>query len=493
MRHPSAAFLPFLLLALALRPAFAEPSSGTALDGALAELQSERICADVRFLADDELEGRDTPSRGLRVAARYLRARIASLGWQPGAGEDYLQPWSLEHLAVDPTRSRIDLEAADGRTRSLAFGEGYLFSPWEVGDRTVEGGVVYCGTGTGGELDGLELSGRWSLCVDSKLHPNSRRNLVRRAGALGLLVVPDPETGVLVHGAQLVGQAADALRGRVQIEARADQPPGSVGRFPTFHQAYLTASGARALFDLAGGSELPALGETLEVHVREERRLPGEAGAVVVENVCGFLPGSDPVLRNEVILVSAHYDHEGVIDGEIYNGADDNASGSSCLLALADALADYPLRRSVMLVWVSGEEKGLFGSRAWVESPTLPAGMRAVCDINLDMVGRNAPEELYVTPSRRHPKHNGLVELATRLAPLEGFPVLGSADRYYERSDHAVFAELAIPVVFLFNGEHADYHRPSDTADKIDCDKIRRVSRLVLRMIDALQGDVLDL
>src|SRR5262249_39314182 len=109
-------------------------------------------------------------------------------------------------------------------------------------------------------------------------------------------------------------------------------------------------------------------------------------------------------------------------------------------------------------------------------------------DLNLDMVGRNAPETLLITPSKELEEYNGLTRLAERLAPLEGFPVLGSADEFWTRSDHMNFARnLGIPVAFLFCGEHEDYHQPTDDVEKIDCDKIRRVTRLVLRMLDALQ------
>jgi hypothetical protein len=110
------------------------------------------------------------------------------------------------------------------------------------------------------------------------------------------------------------------------------------------------------------------------------------------------------------------------------------------------------------------------------------------------MIGRNAPDKLHVTPSREHTAYNGLTRLAESLAPLEGFPALQSADEYWERSDHHSFSEhLQIPVAFLFADVHEDYHQPTDDADKIDCDKIRRVARLLVRMLDGLQADELAL
>ena len=141
-------------------------------------------------------------------------------------------------------------------------------------------------------------------------------------------------------------------------------------------------------------------------------------------------------------------------------------------------------------MWVSAEEKGLLGSKAWTLRPWLPEGCYPVAAINVDMIGRNDPRELLLTPTRRLGKqYNGLARLAEELAPSEGFTRLRSADEYWRRSDHINFAdELGLPVTFLFADVHPDYHRPTDTIEKIDHDKIRRVTRLVLRMLDGLQG-----
>jgi Zn-dependent M28 family amino/carboxypeptidase len=148
-----------------------------------------------------------------------------------------------------------------------------------------------------------------------------------------------------------------------------------------------------------------------------------------------------------------------------------------------------PMRRSVMIMWVAGEEKGLWGSAAWTRNPTLPEGYKAVADINIDMIGRNAPEKLTVTPSAEHESYNFLSKLAVKLSPEEGFPTLDSADQYYTRSDHYNFVQAGIPATFLFAGVHEDYHRPTDDPEKIDYDKIRRVVRLVFRMLADLQND----
>jgi len=276
--------------------------------------------------------------------------------------------------------------------------------------------------------------------------------------------------------------------GRVQPMEAAREAKG-----PMLPRAYLAASAAERLFRLAGTSE-PAVGQDLGVTFTDTRRLVGD-GTIECENVVGFWPGTDAKLAREVILVSAHYDHLGTTaEGIVYNGADDNGSGTCGLLALAEALVEHgPLRRSVMILWVSGEEKGLYGSRAWADHPFFPNGGRAVADINMDMIGRNAKNQILITPTAQHPAYNGLTKLAESFFGEEGFTEVKSADDYYERSDHAMFARLGIPITFIFNDVHADYHKPSDKPEKIDCDKIRRVVRVVVRMLDALQADALDL
>ena len=230
----------------------------------------------------------------------------------------------------------------------------------------------------------------------------------------------------------------------------------------------------------------------MKLSVTETLRRAGSTdGRIEVENVAGFWPGDDPLLKDEVIILSAHYDHVGVDDeGRIFNGADDNASGSCGLLAVAEALRAYgPMKRSVLLLWVSGEEKGLWGSQAWTESPWLPGSAKPFCNINIDMIGRNGPEHLLITPTAEHEAFNGLSRLALQLAPSEGFPTLGSADEYWSRSDHRNFhVNLKIPVTFLFADVHEDYHGDNDTPDKIEYDKMRRIVRLVVRLVEALQS-----
>lgn len=476
-----------LALGLSLLAGTSSPRAGdpARLDTALATISADEIAADLRFFASQEMRGRDTPSTELRVAARFVRARLQRLGFEPGAGASFFHEYPLARRAIDPDRSRLHVEGPGGAA-DLVFGRDYfLASTGDLASFTCEGPVVAAGAGDRKEFDGLAVQGAWALCSAGDMPARRRARYAESAGALGVLVLPAAGSDPAAEYARVTEVAEQGL----STPMRGNEHEAGREVFP---QLFLAPAAATRVLSILGVTALPELGTRLDGKVLEER---AGSGPVPVENVCGFWPGSDPELSKEVILVSAHYDHVGVTNGVVYPGADDNGSGSMGLLALAEALHEYgPLRRSVMLLWVSGEEKGLWGSAAWTRSPTLPEGHRAVCDLNIDMIGRNAPDYLLITPTRRLREYNGLTRLAEGLAPLEGFAALGSADEYWRRSDHMNFADnLRIPVAFLFSDVHEDYHKPGDTPDKIDHDKIRRVVRLVLRMIEALQSDKLEL
>ena len=185
-------------------------------------------------------------------------------------------------------------------------------------------------------------------------------------------------------------------------------------------------------------------------------------------NVIGLFPGSDPEKAKEVVIFSAHYDHVGVDEkGEIFNGSDDNASGTSALLEIAEAFGDGPRpARSVAFLWVSGEEKGLLGSQWFSDHVSLPEGYKIVADINLDMVSRNDGKSIGITPSDKHADYSTLVPAACAAAKEEGLTTKFDADEFYFRTDSYNFARKGIPVVFFFCGVHEDYHRPPTTSPR---------------------------
>lgn len=207
-------------------------------------------------------------------------------------------------------------------------------------------------------------------------------------------------------------------------------------------------------------------------------------------NVVALLRGSDPELRDEYVVLSAHFDHVGIgmpVDGDsIYNGADDNASGTAALLEVAEALAALPEapRRSMIFLHVSGEEHGLIGSRYYSDNPTVPIS-QIIANINVDMVGRNSPDSIVVI-GKNYSSLGPLSEKVGRDHPEIGLVIaddIWPQERFFYRSDHYNFARLEIPSIFIFAGVHEDYHAPSDEVEKIDAGKVARVAKLIFHTV----------
>jgi Zn-dependent M28 family amino/carboxypeptidase len=219
-------------------------------------------------------------------------------------------------------------------------------------------------------------------------------------------------------------------------------------------------------------------------------------------NVVGIVEGSDAQLKNTFVAIGAHYDHLGYIPGplyggtndRIYNGADDDGSGTTALIGLARAFAQGPKpKRSLVFVWHAGEELGLYGSRYFADNPPLTIGdiNNIVAQLNIDMIGRNKDNKtseagtVYAVGADRISTelHNTLVDANASLArPLSiNFEMNDPSDseRIYYRSDHFSYASKGIPIIFFFSGLHPDYHQVTDTVDKIDFDKIARIGQLV--------------
>jgi Zn-dependent M28 family amino/carboxypeptidase len=214
--------------------------------------------------------------------------------------------------------------------------------------------------------------------------------------------------------------------------------------------------------------------------------------AVDAWNVAAVFPGRDPARASEYVALGAHYDHVGIgspVDGDsIYNGADDNASGTSALLEIAERLAHLPAAerpaRSILFVWNTAEESGLLGSEHFTDRPTV-ARESIVAHMNLDMIGRNHPDSLFSVGSRRLSTELGTVVERVNSAQARPFffdysyDVPGHPEQIYCRSDHYSYARYGIPIVFLTTGLHDQYHAPSDQQELIDPEKLARVSSLV--------------
>ncbi|MGB1041077.1 MAG: M28 family peptidase, partial [Flavobacteriales bacterium] len=210
-------------------------------------------------------------------------------------------------------------------------------------------------------------------------------------------------------------------------------------------------------------------------------------------NVLGFIEGTDPELKKEVIIITAHYDHLGIKDGLVYNGADDDGTGTVALLEIAEAFQKAKnegngVKRSILIMPVSGEEKGLLGSSYYSDNPIYPIA-NTVVDLNIDMIGRldenhKKPDYVYLIGADKISKELHDISEATNETYIGlnldyTFNDENDPNRFYYRSDHYNFAKKGIPVIFYFSGVHEDYHKATDEIDKIMFDKVETITRLV--------------
>ncbi len=475
-------WIPSLLLLALASTGFSQKTTSApalpALERGLDAIKMENAKADLYFLADDAMGGRDTPSLEQKIAARYLRARLMRLGFEKGFKDTFIHPYQLPQWGVNADETHMTFHVKGGDFQ-WAWGKDFFYGTGSRSDRDIrQASVIYLGPSSKANKSKAKVEGSWVVVEGNRRPSRKTRNDLKSRGAHGIILIPEKGEG------EEIAEKQASLYKRQLSPSWREGP--EAGGFATIVLPPHTADALRR----AIGKAKP--GKKINCKISEHCSV--WSGETTLENVIGIWPGSDPKLRNEVIIVSAHYDHLGKReDGRIYNGADDNGSGTTGLLALCEGLAEYgPMKRTVMVMWVSAEEKGLWGSSAWTKNPWFPEGMGAVCNINIDMIGRNAGDKLNITPTKNHEEYSWLTKVAMQQSKFEGFPKLGNADDYYWRSDHASFRKnLGVPVIFLFADVHEDYHKPTDTVDKINFDKISRVSRLVLRVLDQIQEEKL--
>ena len=464
---------------------------------------AETVTADdmydrIEFLASDALRGRDTPSPGLDSAAQWVADELASFGVRPAGEDGWFQryPYPAMSLDVDGTQ----LQAAAGATHTFEYGTEFWAESGRTPDDAV--GVVYVGDRLDDDasvadravlvrLPGTLEQGRRGWRLDGEARARASRTVERAegAGAAAVVFVLDPEfTEDAVR--ELATSAEEATRALGADVGAATPPAFYVRRPAALRMARMAGLDGATLLD-SGPPTHPVPLPGLSVRVGAPRVAIDSATA---PNIIGVLKGSDPVLRDTYVVLTAHVDHLGVgrpdaTGDSIYNGADDDASGTAVLVEVAEALASMETRprRSILFVAVSGEEKGLLGSRWFVENPTVPLESM-IANVNIDMVGRNAPDSIVVIGQ----EYSSLGPLVRRIAgdhPELGLTVSEDRwpeERFFFRSDHFNFAAREIPALFFFAGTHEDYHRPGDEVDEVDTDKTARVGRLVLYLTHAI-------
>ena len=472
------------------------------------------------FVASDEMEGRNTPSRGLDTTALFISTLLKRWGATP-AGDDgtFYQKIVLRRDSVDTAKSRLQLGEqayAYGEDFVASGGEGVVTAPlvyvgdgWMVKSKNIDaykgidakGKIVVVNYGNGfslpGNLTRADLAG-----VPGTDWANARA-YAQQKGAVGILYVMPPSLQADWDRMRLRENLPRWSPEKFRTTGPSDLPVFTVGpkMTATLFQGETSDSTAidKAIsdktslpaFDLSAGKKL-----TLTSVTKIER--------TTTQNVVAVFEGSDPVLKNEYVAVGAHYDHLGVatrpVNGDaIYNGADDDGSGTTALIGMAEALgrAKRRPRRSTLFVWHCGEEKGLWGSQYFNMMPTVPID-HIVTQLNIDMIGRSRvatdtkpadknlsePDEVYVIGSKMMSSELGALSEKVNNGYLKlhfnyRYDDPKDPNRFFFRSDHFNYAQKGIPIIFYFDGVHEDYHQVSDEVSKIDFHKMEEVTRTV--------------
>jgi hypothetical protein len=495
----------------------------------LSSISEQSLRATLSFLASDELEGRETTYRGQQLAALYISTYFQRLGLKPiGDSGSYLQHFNVEVTRPGKNLS-IAVKRASGETETYdKLMTQFLVFPRGLKSTSVSASLAFVGYGISSpdteynynDYENIDVKGKIVLMMgyepqekDSTsifkgFQPTKfsfsggrglqlKERIAREHGAVGVLYMPEVgDHPTITALARFLGDFLS--KGTMGLPDSASQQPPSL---PVF---LITKQVANEL--------LQPSGKTIdELHAKIDERLKPVSFEVLrtevalnldlkkdlvqTENVVGFLEGSDSVLKKEVLAFTAHYDHLGIgSDGAIYHGADDDGSGTTAVLEIAKAFALNPEKpkRSILFMTVTGEEKGLLGSRYYTNHPIVPLE-ETVADLNTDMIGRVDPNHEGSPDSSHYVYVIGADKLSSELrATLERanretvnfrldyrYDDPNDPEQFYRRSDHFNFARKGIPVAFFFSGTHNDYHRPTDTVDKINFGKMANTVRLI--------------
>lgn len=483
-------------------------------------ITAARLSEHLHIVASDAMGGRDTPSKGLDDTAQYIATHLTRLGLKPAGDEGtFFQRITLVRRKVDAAKTNA---ALDGRV--FKFGDDFLVSP-AIGKAS--GALVFASHGwvfKSKNIDaykGIDVRDKIVIVaaglpagvtrgdIKGKVGEDweDAESYARRNGAKGLVYIP--RTRDLERWWRTVRSGAE--RGTMEIERFANPEGGAQQTLPSI---FASAAMVDALFagETASGADVfkaTQAGETRAAFaLSPKKRMTFDAVATIdkqmTQNVVGLLEGADPALKAEYVAIGAHYDHVGTglpdASGDaLYNGADDDGSGTVALLAMAEALSRGKARpsRSILFVWHAGEEKGLWGSQYFTKFPTVPL-KQIVAQLNIDMIGRSkkegdtkpanrdlsGPNEIYVIGSKMMSTELGDLSERVNRAYLNltfnyKYDDPTDPNRFFFRSDHFNYAQRGIPIIFYFNGVHEDYHRPSDTPDKIDYQKMEKITRTI--------------
>jgi Peptidase family M28 len=474
------------------------------------------------FVASDEMEGRDTPSRGLDTTAKFIAMNLSRWGFKPaGDSGSFLQRIDLRRDRIDGEQTRVEYNG-----RSLTSGSEYIPAG---GSGNISGQLFFAGNGwyiKSKNIDAYgtaDVSGKIAVIFGTPNVPPrgvSRADFAgktggdwmnptdyaRKRGVVGIIYVPDFQylanwernrLRVMERGSTVVAK----------FQTPTAMPLPAIVVHPEIANAMFAGEkqSAATIFNASYGTDMPAP-FALNTEKKVSINLVSTTETIPTQNVVGIWEGGDPVLKDEYVAVGAHYDHVGICStgaDKICNGADDDGSGTTALLGMAEALAKAPTRprRSTLFVWHCGEEKGLWGSRYFTEYPTVPLD-HVIAQLNIDMIGRSkkdgdtnprnkeltGPNDVYVIGSTMMSTELGeMVDSVNKSFLNLGFDKRyddpADPNRFFFRSDHFNYARKGIPIIFFFDGVHEDYHRPGDSPDKIDYQKMEKITRTVYMLL----------
>ncbi len=465
----------YVASALAISLALAFPAHA---DGAKNAIVKEApLRAHLAFLSSDVLEGRGTGQRGADLTVAYLETQALALGLKPGNGSSYRQSVQIAGVKTQPAESTLKLEAG-GQALPISFGKDWVFAPGDASaSHSFNADLVFVGYGIAApdeqwnDYKGLDLKGKILVMMVNDPQPTAGQpkrfngkgltyygrwtykfEEAQRQGAAGVL---------LIHTTPSASYDWSVIQNSWSGVERFQLAAGTLG---TQLQGWMTDDTARALFK-AAGQDIDALRSAAERKdfkpVPLAAKLNGEMKAAVrkVEqfNVAAVVPGTDPKLKDEVVIYSAHWDHlgkqgkDGELGDTIFNGAVDNASGSAALLAMAQEAVRAPAKRSQMFLWVAAEEQGLLGSAAYSAAPLWPLAKTAA-NLNLDSLNFvGATRDIGTQGSER----TELGKLAATAAKAMGMHIAEAEPDLaggYFRSDHFNFAKNGVPAFSIESG-----------------------------------------
>jgi len=463
------------------------------------------------ILASDEYEGRETGNPGNDKAAEYITNHMKSVGLK-GAGLEgsFTQPvgftfskWVDTDIFVDkvrfkhlwdyiafPSRNVSTLITKTDKVLYLGYGiDDPKYSDYE--DNDVAGKVIMIHKGEPYNKDsiswitGTENPSEWTTDINTKLET------AKKKGVALVLIIEDDIKGMLASNRRgLIGYTTE-----LGVKREEDLTIANHAYIST--NVVKAIAGKKAKKMIKSRKRSDKKGKACDVPMKTDfiMNMSKEVKTLESQNVAAFIEGSEK--PDEVVVVSAHYDHLGKRGEEIYNGADDNGSGTTTVMEIAEAFSmgsskGQAPKRSVLFLLLTGEEKGLLGSAYYSETPLFPLE-NTVADVNVDMVGRvdkkyeENPHYIYVIGSDRlstdlHNINEEMNNTYTKLTLDYKYNSEDDPNRYYYRSDHYNFAKKGIPSIFFFNGTHDDYHQTTDTVEKINFEKMEQVGRHIFHL-----------